>query len=162
MRLRNHVKQAPNNEEQNYMSDKFNRLAEKFFASPQITADDVETAKANGVTLIINNRPDGEAPGQPAGAEIEQAAIAAGISYITLPVGAAGISHDMLDQFMAAVEATDGSALAYCASGTRSTILRAFALARAGHDIDELINEAAAAGYNIAGQRQVMEALAAG
>ena len=144
------------------MSDKFKRLSDNFFASPQIKAADIDGAKAEGVTLIICNRPDGEMLGQPRASEIEKAATEAGVGFVDIPVGSAGISHEMLDDFMSAVGATDGAVLAYCASGTRSTILRAFALARGGHDIDELIKEAAEAGYNIAGQRQVMEALSTG
>jgi len=161
MRFRNRDLQAPQSKE-NSMSEKFKPIADNFYAAPQVTAADISDAKAQGITLIINNRPDGEAPGQPSGAEIEKAAMNAGVDYLSLPVGAAGISHEMLDQFMAAIDATDGAALAFCMTGTRSTILRAFALARAGHDIDELINEASASGFNIAGQRSVMEALAAG
>ena len=43
----------------------FRTLNEKVSVSPQITLEDVETAKAEGVTLIVNNRPDGEDPSAP-------------------------------------------------------------------------------------------------
>ena len=141
------------------MSHPFIHIAEDFFVSPQITVNDIASAKEAGVSLIINNRPDGEAPGQPDGAAIEEAAKTAGISYLALPVGAAGISMEMLTDFNQAVNETNGIAMGYCASGTRSTILRAFALAQNGGDIDQLIEEANAAGFNIAGLRPVMESL---
>lgn len=142
------------------MSGPFIEIADQFFVSPQITADDVATAEAMGVTLIINNRPDGEEAGQPAGADIEAAARAAGLRYVAIPIRGMAIDPDHLDAFDAAVAGNDGGVLAFCRSGTRSTVLRAFAQARAGASVDDIIDEAANAGYNIAGQRRVLEALA--
>ncbi len=72
------------------MPNRFIPVADDFFASPQISLADIEEAARIGVTLIINNRPDGEEPGQIAGAEIEAAARAAGLDYVAFPVGAAG------------------------------------------------------------------------
>jgi uncharacterized protein (TIGR01244 family) len=36
--------------------------------------------------MVVNNRPDGEEPGQPLGVEIEQAATAAGMEYRSIPI----------------------------------------------------------------------------
>ena len=116
-------------------------------------------AKSLGVTLLISNRPDGEEPGQPNAAAFSAACQKAGIDFIHIPVGPAGISEKHLDDFQDATARSKGNVLAFCRSGTRSTILRAFALARAGRDIDEVINEAASAGYNISGQRTALEML---
>jgi uncharacterized protein (TIGR01244 family) len=141
------------------MSNDFIPLAQNFWVSPQIAAADLESAKASGVTLIINNRPDGEEPGQPRGAEIEAAAKALGLSYVAIPVGPMGVSAEHLDAFDKAVAANKGGVLAYCRSGTRSTIVRALSEARKGRAPDDIISEAAEAGYNIAGQRRAMEAM---
>lgn len=143
------------------MAGEFTKLSEKFYVSPQITPKDVEAAKAKGVTLIINNRPDGEEWGQPTGAEIEAAAKAAGIAYLAIPITGVGISDQHLDQFDAAVAATAGPILGYCRSGTRSTVLRAYARARGGDSADAIIKEAAEGGYNISGQRGPLIALGA-
>ena len=51
----------------------FRRLTDTVLASPQIGAADVAEAAAQGVTLIINNRPEGESDDQTPGAEIEAA-----------------------------------------------------------------------------------------
>ena len=139
---------------------KFIPLSDGFWVSPQIGPEDVAAAKSLGVTLIVNNRPDGEEPGQPKGAAIEAAARAAGLSYVAIPISGMGIGADQLARFENAVRANDSGVLAFCRSGTRSTVLRALARARAGEAIDEIINEAAAAGYNIAGQRRALEAAA--
>ncbi len=142
------------------MSDKFNQVNETFFASPQITADDIADAAAMGVTVVINNRPDGEEPGQPAGADIEAAASAAGLAYVHIPVGASGITPDHLDAFDQALSASsDGAALAYCKSGMRSVMVASFAAARAGAPVQEIVSNAAAADYDIAGHAPALQSL---
>lgn len=138
----------------------FRELAPRFWVSPQIGAEDLAAAKARGVTLIINNRPDGEEFGQPRGADIEAEAQALGLSYVAIPVGPMGVSPDHLDAFDRAVEANKGGVLAYCRSGTRSTVVRALSEARKGRPVDDIIGEAAEAGYNLAGQRRALEAAA--
>ena len=49
----------------------FRKVTETFSVSPQIAVSDVARAKAEGFSMIINNRPDGEATDQPPGAAIE-------------------------------------------------------------------------------------------
>ena len=143
------------------MTTSFIPLTDRFFAAPQIEAADIQVVKEQGITLIVNNRPENEAPDQPAGDEIKAAAQTAGLAYIAIPVGAAGISETDLDDLMRAIDASDGPVLAYCKSGMRSVILRAFALARRGHDADALVAEAHAAGFDISGQHPTLKALAA-
>ena len=55
------------------------QLDDKTLVSGQIAPEQIAELKQQGVTMIVNNRPDGEDPGQPAGAEIEQAAAEAGV-----------------------------------------------------------------------------------
>ena len=141
------------------MSNSFIKLAEGFFVSPQITPAEVSQAKADGITLIVNNRPDGEEAGQPDGETIAAAASEAGIKYVAIPVGPMGINEAMLDAFAGALDGNDGAVLAYCRSGTRSTMLRALNEARAGRDADEIIAEARAAGYDISGRRDMLKSL---
>src|SRR3546814_19754083 len=97
------------------------QLTKSLYVSPQISVDQVAEAKALGVTVIINNRPDDEEPGQTNGAEIEAAAKAAGIAYAAVPVAHGGFSPWQLDGMAAALEqAGAGKILAYCRSGPRS------------------------------------------
>jgi uncharacterized protein (TIGR01244 family) len=139
----------------------FRKLTDRILVSPQISVEQVGEAKAQGVTLIINNRPDDEEPGQVNGAEIETAAQAAGIAYLAVPVAHGGFAPWQLDGMARALEqAGDGKLLAYCRSGTRSTLLWALTRARAGDNGDVLAAQAAAAGYDIAPVRQIMDALA--
>lgn len=141
------------------VTDKFVSLADGFLVAGQITPDDIAAAKANGVTLIINNRPDGEAPGQPRGEKIEAAATAAGLSYVAIPIGPMGVGERHLDALDAALADNEGGALAFCRTGTRSTMVWALARARAGDSPDQIIREAAEAGYDIARLAPRLQAL---
>lgn len=130
------------------MSLSIRRLEPHFWVAPQLFPEDVAAARDQGVSLIINNRPDGEAPGQPAAAEIEAAAHEAGIACLHLPVAGA-IAADQVAATADAIRDADGTALAFCASGTRSTYLWALARARAGIDGETIIGQAAAVGYDL-------------
>ena len=115
------------------------------FVSGQIAPEEIA---AFGVTTIINNRPDGEEPGQPDSDTIEAAARAAGIDYRHIPV-AGGIAQPQVAQMADALAQANGQVLAFCRSGTRSTYLWALARARLGDDAEELTAKAAAAGYDL-------------
>jgi uncharacterized protein (TIGR01244 family) len=138
----------------------FRKLTDRILVSPQISVDQVEEARAQGVTMIVNNRPDDEEPGQVNGAQIEAAALKAGIDYLAVPVAHGGFAPWQLDGMAQALsQMGDGKLLAYCRSGTRSTLLWALTRARAGDDGDVLAAQAAAAGYDIGPVRQIMDAL---
>ena len=138
----------------------FRRLDDSISVSPQISPGQVADAAAAGVTMIINNRPDGEDHGQPSGAEIESAAAAAGLAYRAIPVTQAGFSGPQLDAMNAALAEAGGPVLAYCRSGTRSTNLWALARARLGESPNVLSAKAADAGYDLSAIRPMMDALA--
>lgn len=130
-------------------------------ASPQIGLADVAEAKARGVTLIVNNRPEGEAPDQTPGTAIEQVARAAGMDYIAIPIDHSGFSREQFEALAQALERAEGKVLGYCRSGTRSTLLWSLAQASRGADPAELAAAATAAGYDIAPVRPALEKLAA-
>lgn len=138
----------------------FRQLSPHVFASPQIGLAEVAEAQAQGIGLIINNRPEGESEDQVSGAEIEAAARAAGIAYVAIPVTHAGFSQPQVTAMAAALASTDGPVLAYCRSGTRSTLLWALAEASRGESPDALASAAAAAGYDVGPVRAVMDMLA--
>lgn len=133
-----------------------------FHVAPQISVADVAQAARDGVRLIVNNRPDGEDLDAPQGAAIAAAAAAAGIAYVAIPVTHAGFSHAQIDALAAALAAAaDGPVLAYCRSGTRSTLLWALTRARAGDRPDMLAAQAAGAGYDLTPVRAMLDAFAA-
>jgi uncharacterized protein (TIGR01244 family) len=124
------------------------RINDRVSVSPQIVPEDVEAIKAAGFTTIVNNRPDGEAADQATGAEIEAAARAAGLAYVSIPMGRDGVSPDMIEKTRSALEGSAGPVFCYCRSGTRSATL--WALSQAGTlDAEEIVSAAANAGYDL-------------
>lgn len=136
----------------------FRTIDDETLVAGQIDAADVAAAKAAGVATIVNNRPDGEQPGQPAGAEIEAAARAAGIGYVAIPVDQSGLSMSQVEAMHEAVT-RPGRTLAFCRSGTRSTNLWALARGLAGDDAAEIAAKAANAGYDVSGLMPAIEGL---
>lgn len=144
------------------MSDKFRQLNDIVFVSPQIDPDDVEAARELGVALIINNRPDGETAEQVPGAQIARAASEAGLDYVAIPVDHSGFSEAQVAAMREALDrAGESRLLAYCRSGTRSTLLWALAEASAGADPASLSRAAAEAGYDLSPIAPLMDRLAA-
>ncbi len=141
----------------------FRKLTETVYASPQIGMEDIAEAAASGFTLIINNRPDDEEAGQINGSAIEASARAAGIGYVAIPVTHTGFSQPQVAAMRDALaEAGGGKVLAYCRSGTRSTLLWSLAEASRGENPDELAACAAGAGYDLSPVRALIDMLAAG
>ena len=141
------------------MSD-FRRLTENVLVSPQLGLEDIAAAAALGVTMIVNNRPDGEDPDAPQGDAMADAAAAAGLNYVAIPVGHAGFSEPQVDAMIRALEQAEGPILAYCRSGTRSTLLWALANAKQGVDPDTIARTAAQAGYDVSPIRAMIDMLA--
>ena len=141
------------------MSD-FRSLSPTYSVAPQITIEDVAEAKAQGFAMIVNNRPDGEEPSAPQGGDIAHAAAAEGIAYAAIPIGHSGFSHAQIDALDKLLGDATGPILAYCRSGTRSTHLWALTQARGGAEVGAIVDAAAKAGYDLAGLRPMLDALA--
>jgi uncharacterized protein (TIGR01244 family) len=132
------------------MSD-FRRVTDQLSVAPQISVADVAEAARRGFRLIINNRPDGETPDQPSGAEIEAAARAAGLDYAHIPV-VGGPTPAQVAQEREVLATAKGPVLAFCRSGTRSIVTWSIGEAEAGaHSRGDLIDLGRAAGYDLSG-----------
>jgi uncharacterized protein (TIGR01244 family) len=125
------------------------KVTDRLTVSPQIDADEARQAAAAGFVLIINNRPDGEVPGQPAGRDIEAAARSAGAEYLFLPVIGLPTPEQAAAQARAVAEA-EGPVLAFCRSGTRSITTWALGEQASGAALrQDLVRLARAAGYDL-------------
>ena len=124
------------------------RIDDRMLVAGQIRPEDIAAVKDGGVTMLVNNRPDGEEAGQPSSAEIEAAARAAGVDYRHIPV-TSGFSEEQVETMGVALDAAEGQVLAFCRSGTRSTFLWALARAQKGDPAEELFEKAVAAGYDL-------------
>jgi uncharacterized protein (TIGR01244 family) len=125
------------------------KVTDDFAVAPQIGLGDVAAAASAGYKLLINNRPDGEAPDQPTSEQMADAAYDAGLAYVHIPVRG-GPTLEQVEALQAALAQTDGPALAFCRSGTRSIVTWALGEARAGkHSREELLGLGAQAGYDL-------------
>jgi uncharacterized protein (TIGR01244 family) len=125
------------------------KLDEIITVTGQIDPAAVPSIAAQGFRLIINNRPDGEQPGQPLGDALAAAAQRAGLEYIAIPIDQSGFSPAQVAAMATALAKADGPVLAFCRSGTRSTFAWALARLSEGADFNELAAKAMAAGYDI-------------
>lgn len=135
------------------------RINDRISVAPQIEPADVTELASQGFVTIVNNRPDDEDAGQPAGDVVRAAAERAGLAYYAIPVTHAGFSAHQVEAMSVAIESSNGPVLAYCRSGTRSSNLWALAEASRGEDPEVLIQQAAGAGYNIGGIRPLLDQL---
>jgi uncharacterized protein (TIGR01244 family) len=124
------------------------QLDDRTLVSGQIAPHEVAGLAEEGVTLLVNNRPDGEEPGQPLAGEIEQAAAAAGIAYRFVPI-IRGIGPADVEEMQKALrEAKDGKLLAFCRSGTRSALTLAVAQREEGRTMEEVVQALNQAGFD--------------
>ena len=136
------------------------QLTPTYAVSPQIMPEDCQAIADAGFTMIIDNRPDEEIPGDICASVMEAAAQAAGLAFVTLPITHHTLNADKVAAHRAAIDASSGPVLAYCASGTRSSII--WSLGQAGDMTpDDIIAATTAAGYDLRGLHPQLEALAA-
>jgi uncharacterized protein (TIGR01244 family) len=124
------------------------QLDERILVSGQIAPHEVAGLAVEGVTMLVNNRPDGEEDGQPLASAIEEAAAAAGIAYRFVPI-IRGIGPADVEAMQQALrEAQGGKLLAFCRSGTRSAFAVSLAKREEGAPADEVSNGLVQAGFD--------------
>ena len=135
-------------------------LTPGYSVSPQIALEDVQAAADAGITLMICNRPDAEVPPELSHRAMEEAARAAGMAFVYIPVTNESLTLEQVTQQAELLAEADGPVLAYCRSGTRCSIV--WAMGKAGEmPVDEILATTAKAGYQLEGIRPTLETLAA-
>jgi uncharacterized protein (TIGR01244 family) len=124
------------------------RFDDQVMVCGQVAVEDVAGLPAQGVAMLINNRPDGEEPGQPAAGDIEGAAERAGIAYRHLPIIRGIGPADVAAMQLAFEEAGEGKVLAFCRAGTRSALVAALVRRQQGCDRDKVEQQLIAAGVD--------------
>ena len=95
-------------------------VTEKFSVLGQLQPNDFAELARRGYKTVINNRPDGEEGSQPGSAAEEEAARAAGLDYVFIPVTSSNMRPEDVRRFAEAIVASDGPVIAHCRSGARS------------------------------------------
>jgi len=125
------------------------QLDDKLMVSGQVAPHEVAGLAEQGVTMLVNNRPDGEDDGQPLAGDIEDAAAAAGIAYRFVPIIRGIGPADIEAMHEAMREAGDGKLLAFCRSGTRSALTLALAQREQGVPREEIEQRISDAGFDV-------------
>jgi uncharacterized protein (TIGR01244 family) len=128
-----------------------------YSVSPQIAPEDIPVIAAAGFTTVLCNRPDGEVPPGLQADDLRAAAEAAGLTFVVNPVVHTAMTEAVVARQRDTI-AEGGRTLAYCASGTRSTVVWMLGAA-ATTAPDALLAAALRAGYQLEGLRPQLEAL---
>lgn len=123
-------------------------LTPNLTALPQPSVEEIGELAERGYRSIIGNRPDGEAPDQPAWKELKAAALARGMEAVHIPVVASKIGKEDVRAFREALERLPKPIAAFCRTGTRSTLLWALAN-EASLTVEERVQIAAKEGYDL-------------
>ncbi|MEM9755367.1 MAG: TIGR01244 family sulfur transferase [Pseudomonadota bacterium] len=129
-------------------------IVDGYSVAPQLTPADMAELASLGVTTVICNRPDAEVPPNLSSDAIRTAAEDAGLHYVHNPVIGLGLAPEAIDAQASAIDGASGHVVAYCASGMRSALM--WALAMAGRrPVTEILAIVGDAGYrmdHLAGQ----------
>ena len=125
-------------------------LAPGVSAAGKLDCADIEALADAGIRTIVNNRPDGEDPGQLPAEEARRLAEARGVAYHHIPVTAATLTAGDVDAMAATLAKAERPIVLHCRSGTRSTLLWALVRLREGAEPSQLVAEAARYGIDIA------------
>lgn len=124
------------------------QLDDKISVCGQVAPHEVAGLAEQGYAMLVNNRPDGEEPGQPLASEIEAAAEQAGIAYRHVPI-IRGIGPADVEAMQEAIGAAgEGKLLAFCRSGMRSALAIGLAKRDAGASSEQVQQSLTQAGFD--------------
>lgn len=131
-------------------------ITPRYAVSPQISAEDAAAIAEAGFKRVICNRPDAEVPRSHQAAAIEQAVRAAGMEFEVLELTHQTMTPENVARQREYAESCAGPVLAYCASGTRCSVV--WALGQCTElGTDEVLAKTSAAGYELEGLRPTLD-----
>ncbi|MQQ10027.1 TIGR01244 family phosphatase [Epibacterium sp. SM1979] len=134
-------------------------LTPRYSVSPQIAVEDVPAIVEAGFKTVICNRPDAEVPPSHQALALQDAVEAAGLKFEVLPLTHQTMTPENVAAQRDMYENNPGPVLAYCASGTRCSVV--WALGQVGDlGVDAVLSTAAEAGYDLSNLRPALTSLA--
>jgi uncharacterized protein (TIGR01244 family) len=117
------------------------KVSATFAVAPQILETDMPMIKAQGITTIINNRPDGEEGHPSSNSQLQAAAEALGLQYHFIPFIGMNFPPQTVSQMAQVLEQSSGKVLAFCRTGNRSinAWAKANQVANTGIDVAALV-----------------------
>lgn len=126
---------------------RYAELSETVAVAGQIRPEDLPRIAEAGYRVVVNNRPDGEEPGQPPGEVIAAAAAEAGLEYYYMPVGHTDFPGPDFEAFVELLDEPGRPVFAYCRSGTRCANL--WVASRKPAAREQAIATARASGFDV-------------
>lgn len=131
------------------------RIYKNFYAAHQIQAKDIAQLKQEKFEYVLCNRPDNEVQDQPSAEVIKSECLANGIEFLHLPITPGDFNLEAIMETEKVLK-TAKKTLAYCRTGTRSTMLWAFAKTK-DLEVDEVLKITDHSGYNFQHLKELLE-----
>ncbi len=133
-------------------------ITPRYAVSPQIQVEDVPAIAEAGFVKVICNRPNSEIPPDLQSDAIGAAVRAAGLEYEVLELTHQTMTPENVARQRDMAESCDGPVLAYCASGTRCSVI--WALGQCDRmSTDEILTATTKAGYQLENLRPALDRL---
>jgi len=131
-------------------------ITPRYAVSPQITVEDVPAIAEAGFVKVICNRPNIEVPADMQSDAIGEAVRAAGMEYEVLELTHQTMTPENVARQRDLAESCSGPVLAYCASGTRCSVV--WALGQCDQmSTDDILDATTKAGYALDNLRPTLE-----
>ena len=131
-------------------------ITPRYAVSPQISVEDVPAIVEAGFVKVICNRPNVEVPPDQQSAAIGEAVRAAGLEYEVLELTHQTMTPENVARQRDLAESCSGPVLAYCASGTRCSVV--WALGQCDTlSTDEILDATGKAGYALENLRPALD-----
>ncbi len=138
----------------------FIKITEDYSVAHQLGSAAMDAAAKAGFHAVICNRPDNEESNQPTLDEMAKTAARAGLAFHAIPFDMNSFDRAVVDALETAIGTAKGPVLAYCRTGTRSTMAWCALQRRAGREMADILEDARAAGYELDGAAGLIESLA--
>ncbi|MDE1905251.1 MAG: TIGR01244 family phosphatase [Rhodospirillales bacterium] len=98
-------------------------LSPEYSVAPQLQPAQLALAAQQGFRAILCARPDNEEPGQPSAATIEEAAKAAGLDFVHIPISSPHVDAAAAQRIASTLASLPRPILGYCRTGIRAEAL---------------------------------------
>lgn len=119
-----------------------------YFVLPQLLKEDLEALKSQGFERIINNRPERESDDQPDGESLRIEADRLGLEYVSNPIDLSALSQINVESQASALKESKKT-LAFCRTGTRSSVLWVLLEHAKGKNFNDLDVYVTGKGYDL-------------
>lgn len=131
------------------------KIADYLYVSKQLDERLAKRVSQYEIKTVICNRPDGEEPNQPDFATVKQWLNQHGVENVVyLPTTMDSIDDTILKEFQETIAKSPAPILAYCRTGTRSSVLWALNQVKRGVEVNSVIKAAELANINLEPQRE--------